>query len=402
MNRQPANRRRYFTAAYGSVMQCLVYLPHSYSGRGPAESCVRILAGFAEEGIDAHLHVVRARIPIPSQIQTHQSAGLIHRLLPWRFIGSSAIRRHSRAFAEAIDRAPSDAIAYFWPNVPADLVLRARARGLVCVREMINSPLATAKPLLDKAYAEAGIAPDHGLTDEMVARENEELALHDYIFASNPEVEAGLKRLGIPAQKILPTSFGWDKARFAARPAPPSKARPFRACYVGTINVRKGVHELLDGWNAAGIDGELWFAGSIDESLKKWFDEQIAADARITHFGHVDDIAAFYRQCDVFVFPTHEEGGPQVTYEAASCGLPAVTTPMGAARLTRDGDTGIVIPVGDSEAVATAFQRLSDDPVLCARLGENAEVAAAQFEYAVVGAQRAQLLKRCATRSTAD
>ncbi len=374
-------------------MLCLVWLPHSYNGRGPAESCVRVIAEFPACGIETHLYVSRLRKPVSPELRVFESAGPLLRYLPWRLARPLAQWFLRRRFRAAIDRAPPGSLAYFWPNVPEELVRRARARGLVTVREMINSPTATAKPILDAAYRKAGFAPQHTITDEVAARETAELQLHDHVFASNPEVERALKHLGIPAERILPTTFGWVAARFGGENAAPEPGRPFRACYVGTLNVRKGVPELLAAWREAGLDGELWLAGQVDPMLQPLVDEALASDPRIRHFGHVTDVATFYRQCDAFVFPTHEEGGPQVTYEAASCGLAVVTTPMGAARLVDHGRTGLVVEPGSVSAIVAALRQLAGDGEMCRSMGEAAARAAPDYEYGAVGRQRAGLLK---------
>ena len=373
-------------------MLCLVCLPHSYTGRGPAESCVRAIAEFARNGLEVHLHVPRARKAVPPGITVVESLGPLARRLPWKLVRKLGIARLRRQFARAIDAAPPGSIAYFWPNVSPALVERAKARGLITVREMINSPVGHAKPILDAAYRAAGFAPDHPITDAVVARENAELVLHDHVFASNPEVEKALIALEIPRERILPTTFGWVGSRFPPVAAPPLRDHPFRFCYAGTLNVRKGVPELIEAWRTAGIAGELWLAGAVDPLLERLVADALAEVPGLRHFGHVEDIASFYRQCDAFIFPTHEEGGPQVTYEAAACGLPVITTPMGAARLVEDGVNGLIVPPGDAAALARAMTRLAADRQACAAMGEKAAAGAARFEYGVVGSQRAQLL----------
>ena len=60
----------------------------------------------------------------------------------------------------------------------------------------------------------------------------------------------------------------------------------------------------------------------------------------------------------MFVFPTLEEGDPQVTYEAAGCGLPILTTPMGAGRLIEDESNGLIVKPCDVDALAEALWRL--------------------------------------------
>ena len=95
-----------------------------------------------------------------------------------------------------------------------------------------------------------------------------------------------------------------------------------------------------------------------------------------------------FRSADVFVFPTLEEGGPQVTYEAAGCGLPVITTPMGAARLVETGASGIVVDPGSADQLAAAIRRLVSSPELRAAYGSEARRRAADFTYARVGPRR--------------
>jgi glycosyltransferase involved in cell wall biosynthesis len=63
------------------------------------------------------------------------------------------------------------------------------------------------------------------------------------------------------------------------------------------------------------------------------------------------------------------DGLPQMLMEAMACGLPAVSTDLvGIPDLVRDGETGLLAPPGDAEALAAALARLAADPDLAARL----------------------------------
>ncbi|MDJ0979377.1 MAG: glycosyltransferase [Erythrobacter sp.] len=265
---------------------------------------------------------------------------------------------------------------------------------------MINSPLAKAKPILDAAYQQVRLPPAHGIGHERVKAENAELGLYDYIFSSNDEVDAALLDLGIPECRILKTSFGWTRSRFASAPVERAPGDGLRFVFVGSIDVRKGAPNLVEAWTKAAVDGQLLFAGSVEAGLRPIM-ESAFAKSDITHLGHVADVAELYRACDVFVFPTHEEGGPQVTYEAAACGLPVITTPMGAARLIEDGVTGLIAPAGDVDALAISMQCLASEPDLRARLAANAHSAVDRFEYENVGHNRAALLARVVSRYAA-
>lgn len=376
-------------------MECLVYLPHSYTGRGPAESCIRIIEQFPDHGIAVTVFVHRAKAPIAPSVRVVEAGGGVMRKLPFRVVAPVTGRRLEWLFRKAVDASAPGTLAYFWPDSPIDLVRHAKSRGLVCVREMINNPLARAKPILDAAYKAAGLPPTHGITEGRVAEENAELALHDLVFSSNAELDASLSALGIPAERVLPTTFGWTRGRFKGGAGAIQRADgpPFRAVFVGLMNVRKGIPVLLDAWKRAGLHGELVLAGTPEDVLKPMIAEACGRPD-IRHLGHVSDVEALYRSSDVFVFPTHEEGGPQVTYEAAACGIPIITTPMGAARLIREGETGLLVGEGDSEALAQALQRIAGDRALGTRLAAEALAQVGAFEYAAVGRQRAMLLRQ--------
>lgn len=373
-------------------LECIVWLPHSYNGKGPAESCIRILEHFAEEGIETTVYLTRQRGPIPDGINVKEAAGPLSGRIPYRYAAKFLLARLERMFARAIDGAAPGTLVYFWPNVPSALVERARARGLTCVREMINSPVGHAKPILDAAYRAEGLEPSHGISDARVATQDAELRLHDRFFASNPEVEKALRKRHIPRERIMPTSFGWRARSYVGDTRMFAPDEKLRFVFVGSLIVRKGVSTLLKAWQDAQIDGELLLAGAPEECLRTMLAEHTERGS-VHHLGYVDDVPALYRSCDVFVFPTHEEGGPQVTYEAAGCGLPVITTPMGAARLVEDGVTGLLVPPGDITALAEAMRTLATDPKLRASMSNAARKAATRFDYDVVSRERAALLK---------
>jgi len=155
------------------------------------------------------------------------------------------------------------------------------------------------------------------------------------------------------------------------------------------------VPELLDAWRDSGVDGELVLVGSVEPAIADLVDGHVRG-GRVRLTGHVKDVGAKYGSADIFVFPTLEEGGPQVTYEAAGCGLPIITTPMGAARLVEDGRTGIVVAPGDRAQLAAALRTLGNDPGLRARYGEAARARSGEFDYRHVGLARGRRLAEIA------
>lgn len=369
-------------------MDCVTILPLSYNGRGPGESCIQILLRFSPSGLRTQLVLPRTTKPL--ELKLKQSIGWPRRLLPWKYIRNCELDQRINVLTTLRDLNPQSTIVYFWPDVDRELLLGVRALGFRTVRECINNPLVAAVPILKRAYQLSNVSFSHSRLERIADDEKDEILMHDYVFSSNPEVDRSLLEIGVAPERILQTTFGWNRRRFDIEGRNTSGVEPI-VLYVGTLNVRKGVVQLLQAWEQVG-HGRLLLVGKVDPELSELVARAVAG-GRILHINHTDNLSGLYSSATHFVFPTFEEGGPQVTYEAAAFGLPIITTPMGAARLVQDGVSGLVVKSGDTTALANALQSLLDNPVLSRRLGLEAQKRVAQFEYTEVGTHRANLLK---------
>jgi len=81
------------------------------------------------------------------------------------------------------------------------------------------------------------------------------------------------------------------------------------------------------------------------------------------------------------VLPSYREGLPRGLIEAAAVGRAIVTTDApGCREVVRHEENGLLVPVGDSEAVAAAIGRLLDDPALRHRLAARGrDLAVSEF-----------------------
>lgn len=79
----------------------------------------------------------------------------------------------------------------------------------------------------------------------------------------------------------------------------------------------------------------------------------------------------YYRAADVYLHAAKGETLGQMTMEAMACGTPVVATAVGGIPETiLDGQTGCLVPGGDSRAMAAALQRLLADEPLRAAMGQ--------------------------------
>jgi len=136
-----------------------------------------------------------------------------------------------------------------------------------------------------------------------------------------------------------------------------------------------------------GVDARFWLAGEPDKDsagavpekqLREWENEGI-----LECLGYRTDMPELMGEADVAVLPTkYNEGMPRFLVEAASSGLPVVTTDMEACRLVvRDGANGKVVAGEDVDQLAEAIKQLVTDPALRTRMGHTArDIAVREFD----------------------
>lgn len=102
--------------------------------------------------------------------------------------------------------------------------------------------------------------------------------------------------------------------------------------------------------------------------------------------GFREDLPELYALMDVLALPSHREGFPRTPMEASAMGVPCVATDIrGCRESVRDGVNGLLVPVRDAQALATALARVLDSPVLAASLSEGGvREAHARFDEQLV------------------
>jgi glycosyltransferase involved in cell wall biosynthesis len=147
--------------------------------------------------------------------------------------------------------------------------------------------------------------------------------------------------------------------------------------FVGAARYYKGLEVLFR--SMVNVKGNLLIAGrgTQDLSLKRMA-EDLGVLEKTKFFGEVSEsqLRILLHATDIFVLPSIDRcetfGIGQL--EAMACSKPVISTdlPTGVRSVNRHGITGLVVPPGEPEALASAINRLLANPNLCAEFGTAA------------------------------
>lgn len=207
----------------------------------------------------------------------------------------------------------------------------------------------------------------------------------DAELVQNPEDLALMTRLRLVSPKRARLlGNGIDLARFDPARFSPARRRAIRSELgipagqvvvgaVGRLVGEKGFADLFDALPLLGKGVTVIVAGPGDESKADALPVESVEQARalgVRFLGMRTDIETIYAAMDIFVLASHREGFPRAAMEAAAMGLPVVATDIrGCREVVCDGENGILVPLRNSRAIASAVRRLSADPLGRERMG---------------------------------
>lgn len=163
---------------------------------------------------------------------------------------------------------------------------------------------------------------------------------------------------------------------------PAYAARSFEAdkAVVGTLRLlepAKGVDVLVAAIGVLAARGKrfrcrIGSSGSQEAALKAQARALGIADL-VEFCGWIDDKPRFFDSLDIYVLPSRAEEWGIGIVEANAARLPVIATAcLGPRRIIRDGETGLIVPIGDPHAMADAIETLAGDPVRAESLARKA------------------------------
>jgi len=190
---------------------------------------------------------------------------------------------------------------------------------------------------------------------------------------------------GVPRVSVIPD--GVDPARFASADRRRGRAAlglgegALAVLDVAALEEHKDHRTLLEAWGrlaAARPDAHLFLAG--DGSLRRELEARAAQLPRVRLLGFRDDLPDLLAAADVAVLTSCTEGLGSTLIDAMVTGLPVVATRAGGIpELVEDGVNGLLCPIRDAAAVATALATVLDDAALRQRFAAAGRISAQRF-----------------------
>ena len=243
-----------------------------------------------------------------------------------------------------------------------------------------------AAALLGLPWTGSAHAKDIWTTPEWEKREK--LASCEWLVTCTRANREHLAALAPPG-KVELLYHGIDLARFprnaAIGSARDGSSEPVVILSVARLVEKKGTEILLEAlarispalqWRFVHVGGGPLLKSLQGRAARLGIEERVTWRGALTQ----DEVLAEYRKADVFALASRiardgdRDGLPNVIAEAQSQGLACVATRVSAIpELVRDGQTGILVPENDAEALARALESLVADPARRRALGQAAQ-----------------------------
>ena len=163
--------------------------------------------------------------------------------------------------------------------------------------------------------------------------------------------------------------------------------RPAGFVSVGRLVHQKGLDLLLEALAGCPGPAASWPLVLVGDGVERPALERQALSAglvdRVQFAGFQRDPLPFLLGASVFVLPSRFEGMPNALLEAMAAGLAVIVSDAspGPLEVVEHRRSGLVVPAGDVEALASALAELAADPQLCRALGRAARRRIAALDW---------------------
>ena len=253
---------------------------------------------------------------------------------------------------------PDCDIYHGWTSLCLAGIQAAKRRGAITlVENAVMHPQEWQRAVLTECNA-FGIRPHNcraTLPSLLIRRMEREFEICDYIVVPSDVARRSFESAGY-ANKAIVVHAGVDHLFFTPPDAPPRR-EPFRVCYVGRVEIAKGVPYLLQAWKQLALpNAELVMVGEVAPEMQTLLKEFASPNVRLAGLLSPAQVAEWYRKSHLFAFPSVNEALARVLFEAMASGLPVIaTSASGAEDCVTSGVDGMIVRMRDPDALADAI-----------------------------------------------
>lgn len=273
---------------------------------------------------------------------------------------------------------------YAYEDGALETFTAAKNLGLECIYDL---PIAYYELLQELLHEEALRKPNWaftlggGINDSSLKleRKKKELELADTIVVASDFVRHSLPKW-VQDKKIIQSPFGTPFASDQLELIEKDANTKLRVLFVGSMTQRKGLSDLFDAIKLVDTSKvELVVLGSLAAPIS-FYNNQLSFTYEPTRSN--DKVLELMRTCDVFCLPSIVEGRALVIQEAMSQGLPIIITAnTGAEDLVQDGETGFLVPIRNSEAIAEKINWFLSNRGEIFQMGKKAKQLADTYSW---------------------
>jgi len=262
--------------------------------------------------------------------------------------------------------------AVFYSGAGLATVRECRRRGILSVSQVHHAHVLEQERILNAEAAACGLPYTPIYSPAQVRRQLAEFEQCDVIVCPSGAVKESFERAGISPHKLVVVPHGVDLSGTDAAATRPANG-PLRVLYVGQLHFRKGLRYLAQA--AVRMDPAEFSFRLVGPDFGLSGMARLEGSERLMRIGPLkgEDLSRAYRETDVFVLPSVEEGFGLVVLEAMRAALPVIiTSAVGAKDFVTDGVEGWVVPPADPEALREKIRWMQLHPTERQAMGRAA------------------------------
>lgn len=285
---------------------------------------------------------------------------------------------------------PKTKIYHTWMDVAPEAIEKAKKEGAILVLEGANSHPLNCAEILNKEYQKLKMK-EYFIDIDEIKKKSSQLAKFDYVLCPSQFVYDSFLKNGFKKEQLFLVPYGTDPEKFSSEKK--EKHKNFRAIFIGSIQIRKGIQYLLESWENLNLkNAELLIVGRVWPDAAKIV-SKYKNNPSIKFLGFDSNPQKYLKEADVFVSPSLEEGSALTCYEAMAAGLPVIAT-YNTGSIARDKLDGFVIKTAESKVMAEKIKYFYDNRKEIIKMGKNARKNVENYSWDNYGKKVLEVYKK--------